>query len=78
MTTETLRKKIISKVQTLEDEDLLKTISRLIELDEDDDVYVLSEEQLRKVENGRLQAKEGKVIYNKDVVKKTNKWLDEE
>lgn len=75
MTTETLRKKIISKVQTLEDEDLLKTISRLIELGEDDDVYMLSEEQLSKVDAADKELQEGKLVYGKDFKKEVKEWL---
>jgi predicted transcriptional regulator len=79
MTTFELKKRIIDRIQQIENEDLLKETSRLIELEMEDieSPYELSREMIDAVEEAQEQIKKSEFLDHKDANKEIDKWLDE-
>lgn len=77
MTVRELKKKLIGKIDQSEDSELLEEMYRLIANEESDSsIYELSEEQIRAVEEGQLQYKNGKFLTDKQADKDIEEWLD--
>jgi hypothetical protein len=68
-----LKEKIQKRLIEIEDEALLNEIYQMV--CEDDAVYKLSDEQKLRVEEGRQQIKEGKVISNEEANRQAKEWL---
>ena len=70
MTVKELKKKLIRKIDQSEDSELLEEMYRLIANEESDSsIYELSEEQIRAVEEGQLQYKNGQFLTDKQADK---------
>jgi hypothetical protein len=77
MTVKELKKKLIRKIDQSEDSELLEEMYRLIANEESDSsIYELSEEQIRAVEEGQLQYKNGQFLTDKQADKDIEEWLD--
>ncbi|MDP2887944.1 MAG: hypothetical protein Q8P34_03135 [Bacteroidota bacterium] len=77
MTVRELKKKLIGKIDQSEDSELLEEMYRLIANEESDSsIYELSEEQIRAVEEGQLQYKNGQFLTDKQADKDIEEWLD--
>lgn len=77
MTVKELKKKLIGKIDQSEDSELLEEMYRLIANEESDSsIYELSEEQIRAVEEGQLQYKNGQFLTDKQADKDIEEWLD--
>lgn len=62
-----LKKRLIKKIRKIENEDLLKDVNRLIDLESsDEDVYMLSEEEEQAVSEAEEQIKSGRVLNDED------------
>lgn len=78
MKTVELKKKLIKKINTLENQMLLEEICRVVGIPiEDDDIYYLSEEQLKAVEEAERQYENGQFLTNEEADKEIKEWLGE-
>jgi len=77
MVTETeLKEKLIAKISSIHDEELLHQISRIIDLElKIDEVYQLSPEEAKSVKEGLDQLDNGQWISNEEANKRADKWL---
>lgn len=71
-----LKKRLIDKIQSTDDENLLEEVYRLLELEtEDIEVYKLSDEQSKKVIEAKQQIKTGQFLTNDQADKEIDEWL---
>jgi len=76
MTAKELKKRLIGKIDQTENNELLEEMYRLIANEETDTrVYELSEEQIRAVEEGQLQYKNGMFLTEEQADKDIEEWL---
>jgi hypothetical protein len=77
MSTAELKVKLIKEITDSDNEELLKDVFRLIELEKDDPlVYKLSEEQLSAVNEAQEQIKAGKFLADDEANKEIDEWLE--
>lgn len=70
MSTLEIKKILIQKIRKIENEDLLKDVNRLIDLESsDEDVYMLSEEEEQAVSEAEEQIKSGRILNDEDAKK---------
>ncbi len=78
MSTLELKKLLISKIDDIDDEELLRAVYKLLDYKSSSgDIYVLSKEEEKEIDKGIQQVKEGKTISDEDVQKEIDKWLSE-
>ena len=78
MTTAKLKTKVIEKIKSIEDINLLEAVYNLIESDLELQVTMkLSKEQITAIEEGRKDIREGKTFTDEEVKKEIDKWLQE-
>jgi predicted transcriptional regulator len=78
MTTAKLKTKVIDKIKSIEDTNLLEAVYNLIESDLELQVTMkLSKEQITAIEEGRKDIREGKTFTDEEVKKEIDKWLQE-
>ena len=78
MSTLELKRLLISKIDDIDDEELLKAVYKLLDYKSSSgDIYVLSKEEEKEIDKGIQQVKEGKTISDEDVQKEIDKWLSE-
>ncbi len=78
MTKAQLKNKILEKIKNLENPDLLEEIYRFLELETSDlEVYKLTPEQQKSIEEGLEDYKKGNIMTDKDVNDEIDKWLNE-
>jgi predicted transcriptional regulator len=71
-----LKEKLIAKISSTEDSELLSEISRLIDLEEQmEDVYQLSPEETNAVNEGLDQIKNGLYFSHEESNKRADEWL---
>ncbi len=76
MTAKELKKRLIHKIDRSENNELLEEMYRLIANEEADiSVYELSEEQIKAVEEGQLQYKNGEFLTEDQADKDIDEWL---
>jgi len=76
MTTIELKKKLIKRINNIEDELLLQEVSRLIDTGEDEsDIYYFTEEESRAIEEAREQYAKGEFLSNEEANKEVDEWL---
>jgi len=76
MTVRELKKKLIREIDQSEDSELLEEMYRLITNDDSySSIYELSAEQIRAVEEGQLQYKNGQFLTDKQADKDIEEWL---
>lgn len=77
MSTVELRKRLIDQIQKTENRNLLEEASRLLELEaENIEIYKLTDEQRKVVNEGRQQFKEGKYLTDDQANQETDEWLN--
>jgi hypothetical protein len=78
MTTLELKKKLIKRINNIEDELLLQEVSRLIDTgDDESDIYYFTKEESDAVEEARKQYERGEYLSNEEANKLFDEWLDE-
>ncbi len=78
MTTLELKKKLIKRINSLDDDLLLQEISRIAGIgDEDSDIYYFTKEEREAVEEARKQYARGEYLSNEEANKLFDEWLDE-
>ena len=75
MTTIALKKYLISKINLLEDDDVLSEIKEIV--DKNEIVYQLSDYHLNRIEESRAQFKNGEFYTQEEVDLQVEKWLNE-
>ena len=77
MSTIELRKRLIDKIQKTDNENLLGEAYRLLELEtEDIEVYKLTDDQRKAVNEARQQIKNGQFLTDEQANKETDEWLN--
>lgn len=78
MTVKDLKQKLIRRIDQSENSELLEEMYRIITNEESDgNVYELSADQIKAVEEAQLQYKEGKFLTREQADKDVDKWLGE-
>ena len=76
MTVTELKQRLIGKIKQIENNELLEEMYRLITNDEtDNSTYVLSDEQLKAVQEGKLQYLNGQFLTEEQSDKDIEEWL---
>ena len=75
MSTLELRQVITEYLAHIEDAALLKAIKTMIESRVSDGTYMLSEDQIKRVEEGREQLEQGSTISNESLKLEIDQWL---
>ncbi len=76
MTVTELKQRLIGKIKQTENNELLEEMYRLITNDEtDNSTYVLSDEQLKAVQEGQLQYLNGQFLTEDQADKDIEEWL---
>ena len=77
MKTTELKKRVIGKIFSIEDEILLKDVSKLIGVSCDvEEIYHLSDKQLKAVEEAQEQYLRGEYVTNEELEKEIEEWLN--
>ena len=75
MVTDEHKNRLIEKIKSIDDKDIIDEIYRLLKVDFDDTVYVTNEKQKAEIAEARKQIENGEGIDSKEVFKKMRKWL---
>ncbi|MEO8820971.1 MAG: hypothetical protein ABI267_06680 [Ginsengibacter sp.] len=76
MSTLELRKKVIEKIGKIDDEDLLKEVNRLIDIEASDfEIYELNEEERQSIMKAENQIKNGEFLTDEEAKKDIAEWL---
>jgi predicted transcriptional regulator len=72
-----LQQKLIDKISSTDDVDLLEDIYSFIGIDEEvEKFYTLSDKQISSLEQSQQQIKDGNYFTNDDVNKEIDEWLE--
>lgn len=74
MTTITLKNYLVSKISKIEDDSILVKIKTII--DQNEEIYILSDSQIQKIENSRKQIDDGNFLTQEEMDKKVEEWLN--
>lgn len=77
MTTTELKKKLIDTINSTENASVLEDIERILDLEFDSDVFMISAEQKTAIIQGQKDFKSGNYISNDEANDQINKWLQE-
>lgn len=72
MTVATLQKRVKENISLINDKSVLETINRII--DENSQVYILSDEQVNLVKEAQEEFKSGDYLNQVDVDKQVEQW----
>lgn len=76
MSTIELRKRLIDKIQKTDNENLLEEAYRLLELETQDiELYKLTDEQRKAVNEARQQIKDGQFLTDEQANNEIDEWL---
>ena len=73
MTVATLQKRVKENISLINDKSILETINRII--DENSQVYILSDEQVNLVKEAQEEFKNGDYLNQEDVDKQVEQWV---
>ena len=76
MSTLELKEQLIEKLISTEDSSILEGVYRLFEMNNEDDVYILTSEEKEKIIESKNQIKKGEFITNENLQTKINLWLN--
>jgi len=76
MTVQELKKRLIGEINKTQDPDILEVMYRLIlNQEDDDDFFELSEEQIKNIEEGQKEYREGKYLTEDESNEEINRLL---
>ncbi len=76
MSTIELKERLIDKIQTTENQDLLEEAFRLLELESDDiDIYKLTADQQKSIKEAQEQIRNGQFLTDDQANKDIDEWL---
>ena len=71
-----IKDKLIEKIEATDDTDLLMEVYRLLQINLDsEELYKLSEDQLKKIHEADSQIESGEFLDHSDANKKVEEWL---
>ncbi len=70
------RKQLIEKIKKIDDQNVIDEISRLLEINIDESVYIIKEEQKKAIHEGREQIARGEGVPSERVFKDISEWLN--
>ena len=71
------RDRLIEKIKSIDDRNIIDEIYRLLKVDFDDTIYQSNEEQKARIAKGIQQVENGDVIESEKVFQKMRQWLKE-
>ncbi|MBL6447801.1 hypothetical protein JMN32_15890 [Fulvivirga sp. 29W222] len=74
MVTDKHRDKLIEKIKSIDDRNIIDEIYRLLKVDFDDTIYETNNEQKARIAKGVQQIENGESVRSEDVFKKMRKW----
>ena len=79
MSTVELRKRLIEKIQKIQDDRILEEAFRLLELEtmEDIEVYKLNYDQKKAISEAREQIRNGQFLTEEQANKEIDEWLND-
>ena len=77
MTTIELKKSIIQRIAEIEDSEFLKAIKTIIDSNQSDAVFKVTEPMKKDIETGRKQIREGNYTTQEGLEKEIVSWLKE-
>jgi hypothetical protein len=76
MLTQQMKKELIDKINSTEDENILEEVYRILEMGtKEAEMIVLSEEQKNAIDRGIEDFEEGKYLSNEDANHEIDQWL---
>lgn len=75
METAELKRKLIAKINDTENSEILESLIRLLEIQSNEDVYVLNDAQIAAIEEAREDYKNGRFLTNEEANAEIEKWL---
>lgn len=79
MTVKELKNKLINEINQSQDNELLEEMYRLISNQEtDDDLFILSDEQIKAVEEAQLQILNGQLLTSEQADKEIEEWFEKQ
>ncbi len=77
MSTLELKKLLISKIDDINDIELLKVVYKLLDYgSKSESIYHFTEEEKTDIESGIQQVKDGLVITDEEIQEEIDKWLE--
>jgi GTP-binding protein EngB required for normal cell division len=79
MSTVELKERLIDKISHTDNENILAEVNRLLGIETDseaDDVFIFSENEKNKIEEARLQIKNGDFLTHDESNKEIEEWLE--
>lgn len=75
MSSAELKEKLIEHIRKTEDKQLLEEISHLLQLQEPDSIYHVSEQQKKNISEAKEQIQNNQFLSDKDANKDIDEWL---
>lgn len=75
METAELRKKLIAKINLIDNNEILENMMKILEIHSEEDVYVLNEAQIAAIEEAREDYRKGRFLTNDEANAEIEKWL---
>ena len=72
-----LKLDVINKITELKEIRVIREIKKLLELELDEDVFVLSKQQENRIAEARKEYANGEISSNEEVNKEIEQWLNE-
>lgn len=69
--------KLISKINEIKDQSVIDDLMRLLAINSDDSIYVLSDEQRANIMEAKDQIKKGQGIDSEQADREIDQWLSE-
>ena len=76
MSSQELKKKLIEKIQSTDNDSILEEVYRILEVStEDVDMIMLSEDQKARIDKGIRDIEEGRYLTNNEANREIDEWL---
>ena len=76
MTEDTIKERLIAKIKLTTDSSILEELADIFDFRENEEVYNVSPAQLKAIQEGRQQIKNGQIISDEESNRKTDEWLN--
>ncbi|MDP2685870.1 MAG: hypothetical protein Q8O62_01530 [Aequorivita sp.] len=70
-----LKKKLIAKINLTDNNEILESMMKILEIHNEESVYVLNEAQLAAIEEAREDYRNGRYSTHEEVQKDIKEWL---
>lgn len=76
MSTIELKERLIEKIQTTSDSDILEEVYRLLEIEQNDTaIFYFNNEQKKQIDTAQKQVQKGQYLSNLEADKEIDQWL---